>query len=281
MPCVSELFNIITETLSPSDMTTFTSVIEDFSFHRIVQTQLVASLLRLFEKHGHLYQCFTQVTYNYRQTQDNDQDHINLEYNLDTNPKEDVTYEPETEPCVTSTGFDDEASLDIDMERSTKKARISEELKQVTPSYMLIPKGERPLVSDRALNNAVVQRKFSISGREKLLTGYEKATWRWEDDMFQRDMLIEELRRAVELAKKVMSGEMAMEDVGAKFYKCVAELDRGRLVRKLIENYEEALPLILTRLKKKLDDLEVTRATKKPKWKQALETKAAKGHKER
>ncbi|KAG7583160.1 Histone deacetylase interacting domain [Arabidopsis suecica] len=62
MMYVDELFKIISERLNPWEVRTFTSLIQDFRFNRIEETELDTSLQLLFEKHEDLYQRFKQVT---------------------------------------------------------------------------------------------------------------------------------------------------------------------------------------------------------------------------
>lgn len=219
-----ELFKIITERLSSSDMQTYNSLIEDYRFHRIVWSQLLTSLLRLFEREDEEDED--------GKTQDDEDtdleegeiredilrdpkiDQTNLEIRVEVyeNPK-DVSDERESEKYAANV-FE---RIDLEgkkrgilhsdtIERSLMKTRTSRRSEQVTPSYRLIPEEEQCLVSDTVLNNKCFQMKIDTWGHKKL-TNYEKEMAKCEEDMYEVDMLIEAVRSAKERAEKVMRGD--------------------------------------------------------------------------
>ncbi|KAF8099987.1 hypothetical protein N665_0234s0033 [Sinapis alba] len=152
---------------------------------------------------------------------------------------------------------------------------------EITPSYELIPEEERSDlagVSETVLNNELRQVKVATP-RPKKLSSYEKEVANYEDERYQNDMMIENLTSAVEHWEKVMKKEMRIEDVEEKFYTCIEELDRGGMIKKLRQNYQEALPLILYRLKEKLTYLIITRQTKNSRWEQIESTERARRRK--
>ncbi|KAL0759527.1 hypothetical protein Bca101_075677 [Brassica carinata] len=159
----------------------------------------------------------------------------------------------------------DESNLEADLENPKEDVTL-----EITPSYELIPAEERSLavVSGTVLNNEFRQVKVETpTPRPKKLIGYKKDVADYEDERYQNDMMIEYLTSAVEHWEKVMMKEMRIEDVEDKFYTCIEELDRGGMIKKLKQNYQEALPVILYRLKEKLTNLIVTHETKNSRWK--------------
>ncbi|KAH0917731.1 hypothetical protein HID58_025391 [Brassica napus] len=171
----------------------------------------------------------------------------------------------------------DESNLEADLENPTEDATL-----EITPSYELIPAEERSLavVSGTVLNNAFRQVKVETP-RPKKLIGYKKDVADYEDERYQNDMMIENLTSAVEHWEKVMRKEMRIEDVEEKFYTCIEELDRGGMIKKLKQNYQEALPVILYRLKEKLTYHILNRETKNSRWKQIESTEKARSRKRR
>ncbi|KAF8117664.1 hypothetical protein N665_0008s0020 [Sinapis alba] len=164
-------------------------------------------------------------------------------------------------------------------ERSVKKQKTSRRLERViTPSYKLIPEEERCPISD---NNHVLNNKYSLikfgdpSGRKKM-TKYEEAMARCEDYMFEADMLKEALKSAMENAEKVIKEEMRVEDLGVKFYRCIEKLYGGDMFEIVREDHKKALPVILERLKQKLDEVEFAREIWTPMWKQVFEENTVK-----
>ena len=166
-------------------------------------------------------------------------------------------------------------------ERSLKKARTSSrQLERVTPSYKLIPEEEQCPVSDNhVLNNKYAVMQFNGSSKPKKLSKYEEAIEGCEEDMFETDMLIESLKSAMESAEKVIKEEMSVEDLGVKFYRCVEMLYRGDVSEIVRKDHKKALPVILERLKHKLDALTVAQENWKPRWKQVFEENTAKQRK--
>ncbi|CAG7901348.1 unnamed protein product [Brassica rapa] len=170
-----------------------------------------------------------------------------------------------------------ESNLEADLENPKEDVTL-----EITPSYELIPAEERSLavVSGTVLNNEFRQVKVETP-RPKKLIGYKKHVADYEDERYQNDMMIEYLTSAVEHWEKVMRKEMRIEDVEEKFYTCIEELDRGGMIKKLKQNYQEALPVILYRLKEKLTYQILTRETKNSRWKQIESTEKARSRKRR
>ncbi|CAN6990521.1 unnamed protein product [Brassica rapa subsp. trilocularis] len=157
-------------------------------------------------------------------------------------------------------------------ERSLKKARTSSrQLERVTPSYKLIPEEEQCPVSNKVLNNKYAVMEFKGASRRKKLSKYEEAVARCEDDMFESDMLMETLKSAVESAEQVIKEEMSVEDLGVMFYRCIEKLYRGDMFEFVREDHKKALPVMLVRLKQKLDAVTVAREIWIPMWKQVFE----------
>ncbi|KAG2317292.1 hypothetical protein Bca52824_020414 [Brassica carinata] len=143
--------------------------------------------------------------------------------------------------------------------RSLKKSRTSRRLERVTPSYKLIPEEEQCPVSNNVLNNKYSLIRFDDPSGRKRLTKYEEAMARCEEYMFEADMLMETLKSAVESAEKVIKEEMSVEDLGVKFYRCIERLYGGDMFEIVREDHKRVLPVILPRLKQKLDELTVAR----------------------
>ncbi|CAH2052870.1 unnamed protein product [Thlaspi arvense] len=263
----------IKKRLSPSELITYDS-----------------SLLRLLENDDYLHQRFTEVANELQEEQEETQDDevtyteesihdhpSKIESELqngvkaDENAKEDppVRGESNIEDDLDIRVKDKNLKEDVTDEGESEKGiflhsdgsieESSDPMVKISPSYTLIPEENRSPVSDTVLNNEAVQVKVDTSKPNKL-TGYAKATARYEDELYESDMLIEFVRGALERGEKVMKREMRMEDVGEKFYSCIEQLYRGAaMVKELRSNYQEALPKILPRLKQKLDDLKVSR----------------------
>ncbi|KAL9293108.1 putative transcriptional regulatory protein Sin3 [Arabidopsis thaliana] len=105
----------------------------------------------------------------------------------------------------------------------------------------------------------------------KNLTDIEEDMYKWEDEMFEVDMLMRVLTSAVESAKEVIKGEMELKDLGAKFYRCVEMLYGEDMFETVTEDHQKALPMILSRLKQKLRHVTTARERLKPLWKQTIE----------
>ena len=100
--------------------------------------------------------------------------------------------------------------------------------------------------------------------------------YKWEDEMFEVDMLMRVLTSAVESAKEVIKGEMELKDLGAKFYRCVEMLYGEDMFETVTEDHQRALPMILSRLKQKLRHVTAARENLKSVWKQTIEKFSAK-----
>ncbi|KAF3604345.1 hypothetical protein F2Q69_00037132 [Brassica cretica] len=137
----------------------------------------------------------------------------------------------------------------------------------------------RLLRDNHVLNNKYAVMQFNGSSKPKKLSKYEEAIEGCEEDMFETDMLIESLKSAMESAEKVIKEEMSVEDLGVKFYRCVEMLYRGDVSEIVREDHKKALPVILERLKHKLDALTVAQENWKPRWKQVFEENTAKQRK--
>ncbi|CAH8362021.1 unnamed protein product [Eruca vesicaria subsp. sativa] len=254
---IDNLRETIKMSLSPSAMITYDSLVQDFTLDRIGVTEMTTSLRRLLEKDEFLHQRFLEATNELKQEQE------------DANG--------ETQDVKVDEIANEESNPEADLENHKEDATL-----EITPSYDLIPEEERSLaVPETVLNNEFRLVKVKTPGSKKL-TGYKKEVAEYEDERYLNDMMIEYLTSAVELWEKVMRNEMRKEDVGEKFYTCIEELDRGgRMIKKLRQNYQEALPMIVYRLKKKLAYLIVTRETKNSRWKQIESTEKARSRKQR
>ncbi|ESQ37262.1 hypothetical protein EUTSA_v10002921mg [Eutrema salsugineum] len=296
------LGKFVSERMNPLELK---SLIEDFDKQKITRSEFRKSVQLSFAKRGQE----EDVEYSELEEGEIQQDpkgYLAIRAKVDGNSKEqpttqirvkehDVSHKREREKHVTNE-FNSEGKkrriLETDTnERSLKGTRTSKRLDgRVTPSYRLIPEEEQVCTfSDTVLNNnkCCLVRFDDASGDSKL-TDYQEAMARCEDDMFEADMLMEALKSAVDRAEKVMSGEMTMEDLGVKFYRCIEMLYRGDMSEIVREDHKKALPVILPRLKQQLDKLMVAREKWKPGWKQVLEENTAKqrgstaqGHKKR
>ncbi|KAF8117666.1 hypothetical protein N665_0008s0022 [Sinapis alba] len=184
--------------------------------------------------------------------------------------------ETKSEEHVTDkTSLDGKKRRIVHSEQARKSMRLDE---RVTPSYKLIPEEEQCPVSDNndVLNNKYSVMQFSGATKRKKLKKYEEAMERCEDEMFETDMLIGSFESAVENAEKVIKEEMGVEDLGVKFYRCIEKLYGGDMSEIVREDHTKALPVILNRLKQKLDEFTVARESWKPRWKQVFEENTAK-----
>ncbi|WZZ03649.1 uncharacterized protein BNAA07G06120D [Brassica napus] len=261
---IDNLRETIKMSLSPSAMISYDSLVQDFTLDRIGVAEMTTSLRRLLEKDEFLHQRFLEATNELKQEQEDANGETQDVKGDDESAKED--------PHV-----HDESNLEADLENPTEDATL-----EITPSYELIPAEERSLavVSGTVLNNAFRQVKVETP-RPKKLIGYKKDVADYEDERYQNDMMIENLTSAVEHWEKVMRKEMRIEDVEEKFYTCIEELDRGGMIKKLKQNYQEALPVILYRLKEKLTYHILNRETKNSRWKQIESTEKARSRKRR
>ncbi|CAH8373676.1 unnamed protein product [Eruca vesicaria subsp. sativa] len=302
-----ELWSIFRERLSPTDMKTLTSLLIDYNRRRIEKTQLIASALLLFKNDEFLHRCFTDYLYGKKSQEDEDGETQSDEEGeiREQDPKTELCVRNKEEAMVYYKEQEDEKShQNVEEDLEDAKIRVSDErdlehatnvfslegkrrrilkpeppkktLARVTPSYETIPEEDQFPVSNKVLNNkySVTQRN-SGSGHKKL-SKYEEAIERCQDDMFESDMMMGSLESAVENAEKVIAEEMSVEDLGVKFYKCIERLycrDMSEIVR---ENHMRALPVILIRLKQKLDELTAVRENWKIIWKQAIEENTAK-----
>ncbi|KAH0943087.1 hypothetical protein HID58_002724 [Brassica napus] len=255
-----ELWSIFKERLSPADLKTLTSLLIDSHRRRIDKTQLIASALVLFKNDEFLHRCFTDFLKKPQEEEDEEDEELvkDVTHGLDKMDLEGkkrrlLRPEPSTE-------------------RSLKKARTSSRLlERVTPSYKLIPEEEQCPVSNKVLNNKYAVMEFKGASRRKKLSKYEEAVARCEDDMFESDMLMETLKSAVESAEQVIKEEMSVEDLGVMFYRCIEKLYRGDMFEFVREDHKKALPVMLVRLKQKLDAVTVAREIWIPMWKQVFE----------
>ncbi|XP_010468443.1 PREDICTED: uncharacterized protein LOC104748513 [Camelina sativa] len=104
----------------------------------------------------------------------------------------------------------------------------------------------------------------------KVLTGVEEEMIKCEDQMYEADMLMSALRCAVDSAERVMRGEMRVEDLGVKFYRCLEVLYDGDMFEIVREDHQRALPVILKRLNQKLRELTLARESWKRGWKKTF-----------
>ncbi|KAJ4870673.1 hypothetical protein Rs2_47720 [Raphanus sativus] len=193
--------------------------------------------------------------------------HVRIRVKIDENPKEDVSEEKKRRI----------------LQSEEKKPKKSRRLDRVTPSYKLIPEEQQYPVSDNlddpeldCLNNKYSVMQFNGASGHKQLSKYEEAIERCEEDMFETDMLMGSLESAVKSAEKVLEEEMGVEQLGMKFYRCIEMLYRGDMSEIVREDHKKALPVILIRLKQKLDELTGARESWKPRWKKVFKENTAK-----
>ncbi|KAL0899162.1 hypothetical protein Bca101_083123 [Brassica carinata] len=221
--------------LSPSAMITYDSLVQDFTLDRIGVTEMTASLSRLLKKDEFLHQLFLEATNELKQEQEDANGEIqgvikvdeiakedprvhdeesNLEADLE-NAKEDVTLE--TIPSYELIPEEDECSLQNEVGEivpSTTYLRRSRAATTPRP-FVRRTRGndvqheERSLAVDpkTVLNNEFRQLKVETP-RPKKLSGYKKEVADYEDERYQNDMMIENLRSAVKRWDKVMKKEM-------------------------------------------------------------------------
>ena len=277
MKSLLSVSKMISDQLDHSGMKSLLSLIDALNNERITLSALSKSVVLLFHKHsnteGEIRGCNVSAV---RAKVDDEKPkrsgaRIRIRIKIDENPKEDLSEGKKrriihSEPAT---------------ERSLKKARTSRRLlERVTPSYKLIPEEEQCPVSDNhVLNNKYAVMQFNGSSKPKKLSKYEEAIEGCEEDMFETDMLIESLKSAMESAEKVIKEEMSVEDLGVKFYRCVEMLYRGDVSEIVRKDHKKALPVILERLKHKLDALTVAQENWKPRWKQVFEENTAKQRK--
>ncbi|KAG2306807.1 hypothetical protein Bca52824_026555 [Brassica carinata] len=178
--------------LSPSAMITYDSLVQDFTLDRIGVTEMTASLSRLLKKDEFLHQLFLEATNELKQEQEDANGEIQGVIKVDEIAKED--------PRV----HDEESNLEADLENAKEDVTL-----ETIPSYELIPEEDRSLAVDpkTVLNNEFRQLKVETP-RPKKLSGYKKEVADYEDERYQNDMMIENLRSAVKRWDKVMKKEM-------------------------------------------------------------------------
>ncbi|KAG7578468.1 Paired amphipathic helix superfamily [Arabidopsis thaliana x Arabidopsis arenosa] len=215
---VDELFMNISEQLNPWEMRTFTSLIQDFRFNIIGETELDTSLQFLFEKHEDLYQRFKQVTSS--SVKEDDEDLEEGEIRDGDHPKIQDENLKEEDP------IHGESRIEADRE---VRVEVDDNLDEQWP------------VSNTVLNNKCVLVKRYVKFEDKKLTDIEEEMKKCEENMYEVDMLMEALRSAVDSAEKVMRGEMELEDLGGKFYRCVEMLYGGDMFEIVTEDAQASV----------------------------------------
>ncbi|CAH2052864.1 unnamed protein product [Thlaspi arvense] len=303
---VVEIWSTINERLSPPDLETITSLLKDFTNHRIEKKQLITSALLLFKNDEILHRRFTEFLHGIRSQEDEDREssrndevsdieegeiredeeanHLEIGVELDQNPREDPLHGDQKIQEIDLAGKKRKRGilqgvLVEDDDSKNKAEKETTELERVTPSYRRILKEEQSPVSDEVLNNEFVSVGLKKEGHVwggKKLTEYEKVMARCENDMFETDMLMSALKNAVEIAEKVMREEMRLEDVGVKFYRCIDHLYGGRDMADIVkDDHKKALPVIMGRLKQKIDELKLAIERWTPIWKKVWKENSA------
>ncbi|CAH8373664.1 unnamed protein product [Eruca vesicaria subsp. sativa] len=259
---------------SESGMESLRSLIDAFNNKRITVSVFKESLQLLFDSHkkikdegeirdNHVSEVRAKVDENPKKSGL----HVRIRVRINENPKEDV-----------SEGKKRGITHSEPIEKTVKKQRKSRRLGRVTPSYKLIPEEQQlPLPNNphkpelNCLNNKYSLVQFNVASGHKKQTKYEEAIERCEDEMFETDMWIGAHTSAVENAEKVIAEEMSVEDLGVKFYRCIQGLYRRDMSKTVREDPMKALPVILIRLKKKLDELTDAQERRKAEWKRVIE----------
>lgn len=229
---------------------------------------------------NHLEIVGVEVDENQKEDQEDEANHLEIRVKVDENPKEDSFAKINLEGKKKRKRGSFLVKDSNEIERSLKKTRTSKRLERVTPSYRHVLEEEQSSVSDTdtVLNNQYVsvgQRKGEVWECKKL-TDYEEAMAKCEQHMYETDMLIGTLGNAMKSAEKVMSGEIELEDVGIMFYRCIDQLYRLDMAETVREDHRKVLPVIIPRLKQKLDEIKLARERWKPLWKQVFEENTAK-----
>lgn len=305
---LKDLCKVTTDKLGPRGMETLRSLLENFNNNRIEHTEFRNSIQLLFDIHAktqqhhvdteledgeirghHVFSVSAKVDVSLKEYPIHHGSlkigsHVGTRSKGDESSKqpnkEDVSEERESEKYVTNvilkTNLEGNNGSNLHSGRSLmEKRRSSMRLNGETPNYKLIPEEKQCPVKHEVLNNKVSLVKF-YAFKHKKLTEYEKAMASCEEEMIEADWLMECLRSAVEKAEKVIKGEMRVKDLGLMFYRCIEELCHVDVFERVRQDYKKALPEILPRLKKKLNELTAARAEQKSCLKQVMEDNTAK-----
>ncbi|XP_010468445.1 PREDICTED: paired amphipathic helix protein Sin3-like 6 [Camelina sativa] len=259
-------------------MRLYTSLCKGFQSHRFGYDKFVTYLLVLIKEKKSLYHRF--IRFANGTDKEEQEDEVG-----ETRHGEDTLSDPKIGTCpefrVKVDEIPEERGVDeTNLERKNKKRILSpkdlnlplkkrKRSRRVTPNYRLIPEELRSPVSDPVLNNTYVVKRYDFEGG-KVLTGVEEEMIKCEDQMYEADMLMSALRSAVDNAERVMRGEMRVEDLGVKFYRCIEVLYDGDMFEIVREDHQGALPVILIRLNQKLRELTVARERWKRGWKKTF-----------
>lgn len=256
---LTELLMATEKKLTRSELRVYTNLCKDFRSHKIAYSEFVTSLLRLVEKYKNLYQRFVEIPYGDKEDEAGE---TLTRVKVDENPQEtEINLEGKRKRGMLLPHESNQP------ERPMKKRRTSELL---TPNYRLIPKAKQRPVSSSVLNNTCAVKRYNFQGC-KNLTDIEEDRYKCEDQMFEADVLMGVLRTAVENAEEVIRGDMVLEDLGEKFYRCVEMMYGGDMYEIVTENHQRAFPVILNRLNQKLREVTALRESLKPVWKQTIE----------
>ncbi|KAJ3694344.1 hypothetical protein LUZ60_009824 [Juncus effusus] len=147
---------------------------------------------------------------------------------------------------------------------------------QCTPSYRLLPKNhvmppstnrselEKSVLNDKWVSVTSGSEDYSFKHMRK--NQYEESLFRCEDDRFEMDMLVETTKSTIErverLMKRVQRGKVNANENFQDFFtqmniRCIEKLygDHGLDVMEVIKrNADVALPVVLSRLRQKLEE---------------------------
>ncbi|KAG7632939.1 Sec63 domain [Arabidopsis suecica] len=232
---------------SPWEQTRFRSLIQEFNFRVLGIPELTRDLMRL---------------------KDNI---LNRKINADKPEENPNLNDPKMRPRIRIRS----KLVDNPKDRLEAKQKLTELLKaleeRLTRSELRVYTNLcKDLKSQIAYGDKEDEAVTRVKGH-KNLTDIEEDMYKWEDEMFEVDMLMRVLTSAVESAKEVIKGEMELKDLGAKFYRCVEMLYGEDMFETVTEDHQKALPMILSRLKQKLRHVTTARERLKPLWKQTIE----------
>ncbi|KFK39687.1 hypothetical protein AALP_AA3G276200 [Arabis alpina] len=291
-----ELWRSITAKLTPHEVDTIRSLLVEFGHNRIGSDQVITSSLLLLQKHDDLHRRFTDM-FCANNPQDNQEDEDAETRNDEDDDDIEEGEIRERDQPIKANLFQIRVGIDENPQRDSldkkgkkkkkkknrgilieKKTRKSKRLEKLTPSYThILEEEEYSDDTETVLNNkyaSVGQGKGQ--GWKRKTTDYEVAMAKCEDDMFEVDRLIGTLSHALKTAEQVMSGKMRLEEIGTMFYICIKKLynqDMSEIVR---QDYQNALHVIIPRLRQKLNEAMLARETWIPHWKQVLEENTAK-----
>ncbi|XP_023641376.1 paired amphipathic helix protein Sin3-like 4 [Capsella rubella] len=280
---LTDLLMAIEERLTTKEMRLYTDLCKSFESRVIDYGDFVSCVLTLIGKHKSLYQRFTCFSYGDKgskvdevgETGQHDEDslvgtcpesrvEVDEKKNLEGKNKKRVLFPPK------------EWNLPLKKRKMSTSEQATEDYK----SYTLIPEEEQSPVSDPVLNNTCAVGADFIQASKKV-SRIEQEMYKCEDEMFEIDMLVGSLTSAVDSAERVMSGEMNINDLGVKFYRCIEKIYGDKevnsiMIEKVKDDHQRALPTVLARLKQKLSEITDIRESKKGDWKKTWKRLSAK-----